>query len=91
MAIDTNEDRADRGMTAIRAAATQTGVWNAETAETAFTDVLSYIGHACDRLGLDPRAIFAAGLESYEGDSEDGPAAEKIADGTQVHLVEVCA
>ena len=70
-----NEDRADLGMIAVMAAATLTNVAAAEWAGTALTDVLSYMAHLCDRLGLDPRRVFAEGIESYEGDFEDGPRA----------------
>jgi hypothetical protein len=69
-----NEDRADLGTMAVMAAATVTGVATDE-ADTAISDVVSYIAHLCDRLGLDPREMFASGLESYDGDFEDGPRA----------------
>lgn len=69
-----NEDRADLGAIAVMAAATVTGVARDE-AETAIRDVLSYEAHLCDRLGLDPRKIFDEGIESYDGDFEDGPRA----------------
>ena len=91
MAIDNNEDRADRGITAIEAAATQTGVWKAEMADTAVRDVLSYLAHSCDRLGLDPEQMFADGIESYRGDFEDGPQAQRIADGETASLHEIFA
>ena len=70
-----NEDRADLGMMAVMAAATVTEVAAVEWAETALTDALSYIAHLCDRLGLNPADMFASGLESYDGDFEDGPRA----------------
>jgi hypothetical protein len=70
-----NEDRADLGAIAVMAAAKVTGVARDE-ADTAISDVLSYIAHLCDRLGLDPREMFANGLESYDGDFEDGPRAD---------------
>jgi hypothetical protein len=69
-----NEDRADLGAIAVMAAATVTGVATDE-ADTAISDVVSYIAHLCDRLGLDPAEMFASGLESYDGDFEDGPRA----------------
>jgi hypothetical protein len=70
-----NEDRADLGVIAVMAAATLTGVAIAEEADTAICDVISYIAHLCDRLGLDPAETFADGLESYDGDFEDKPRA----------------
>jgi hypothetical protein len=70
-----NEDRADLGEIAVMAAATVTRVAAAEWARTAVVDVVSYVAHLCDRLGLDPRVIFDEGLESYNGDFEDGPGA----------------
>jgi hypothetical protein len=69
-----NEDRADLGMMAVMAAATVTEVARDE-ADTAICDVVSYIAHLCDRCGLDPAEMFASGLESYDGDFEDGPRA----------------
>jgi hypothetical protein len=69
-----NEDRADLGTMAVMAAATVTGVATDE-ADTAIRDVISYIAHLCDRLGIDPAEMFASGLESYDGDFEDGPRA----------------
>ncbi len=69
-----NEDRADLGVIAVMAAATMTGVAKDE-ADTAIRDVVSYIAHLCDRLGIDPAEMFASGLESYAGDFEDGPRA----------------
>jgi hypothetical protein len=68
-----NEDRADLGLTAVLAAATITEVDNAAEAHTAISDVLSYVAHLCDRCGLDARKMFEDGLDSYDGDSEDGP------------------
>jgi hypothetical protein len=53
-----------------------TGVSSAEPAATAVIDVLAYIAHFCDRLGLNPEETFSAGIRSYTGDFEDGPAAE---------------
>lgn len=84
-----NEQRAELGLAAIRAAASVTNVWRVELADTATIDVLSYIAHACDRAGLDPRETFAAGLESYEGDFEDGPRAVKWFDGTDQTFAEM--
>jgi hypothetical protein len=86
-----NERRADLGAAAVMAAATETNVAEVETASTGITDVLAYVAHFCDRLGLDPRTHFAAGLESYEGDSEDGPAAAVVADGSVLSLNEVAS
>lgn len=70
-----NDDRADLGTIAVMAAATLTEVAAVESARTALTDVVSYMAHLCDRLGLDPAEVFASGLESYDGDFEDGPRA----------------
>jgi hypothetical protein len=69
-----NEDRADLGVIAVMAAATVTGV-AIEEADTAICDVVSYIPNLCDRCGLDAKEMFANGLESYDGDFEDGPRA----------------
>jgi hypothetical protein len=69
-----NEDRADLGAMAVMAAAMVTEVARDE-ADTAISDVLSYVAHLCDRLGLNPAEMFASGLESYDGDFEDGPRA----------------
>jgi hypothetical protein len=71
-----NEARADYGRHAIMTVARKTNVATVEPAATAVTDVLAYIAHFCDRLGLDPADMFDAGLHSYQGDSEDGPPAE---------------
>lgn len=71
----TNEDRADLGEDAVRDIAGRTGVAVVEDASTALTDVLSYVAHFCDRLGLDAADVFDAALRSYDGDSEDGPPA----------------
>lgn len=70
-----NERRADLGAIAIMAAGTETNVADVEPAETAIRDVLAYVAHLCDRLGLSPRETFDLGLESYWGDYEDGPKA----------------
>jgi hypothetical protein len=78
-----NEDRADLGYDAVKAAAEQTGVDEAEDAQTAVTDVLAYIGHFCNRLGMDAEAVFQSGLESYHGDFEDGPRALARLDPTE--------
>lgn len=75
-----NERRADLGRDAVYAAARQTNAHAAEPAEAAVVDVLAYIAHYCDRLGLDPAATFDDGLCSYLGDGEDGPAAQPAAD-----------
>lgn len=79
MSLD-NEDRATLGADAVSIAARQTNVAVVESAQTAVTDVLAYVAHFCDRLGLDARATFDAGLRSYEGDFEDGPAARHTLD-----------
>ena len=76
-----NERRADLGRDALREAAAQTGVLAQETIETCITDVLAYVAHFCERVGLNPYDTFRAGLNSYEGDAEDGPAARKLVDG----------
>ncbi len=75
-----NERRADIGEQMIRGGAQETRVDRQEDAETAVTDCLAYVAHFCDRLGLEARSVFADGLRSYEGDFEDGPAAEKTMD-----------
>lgn len=85
-----NERRADLGADAIMAAASQTNVHRADVAEAAVTDVLAYIAHFCDRLGLDPEATFDRGLDSYTGDSEDGPGAKRRLDPS-VPLAELMA
>ena len=68
-----NEQRADWGEDAVCCAAKQTGVWDNDDAESAVSDVLAYIAHYCDRLGIDPEATFLRGPNSYTGDFEDGP------------------
>jgi hypothetical protein len=70
-----NEDRADLGARAVMAATTVTEVAAKDEADTAICDVLSDIAHFCDRCGLDPREMFDDGLDSYDGDFEDGPRA----------------
>jgi hypothetical protein len=75
-----NERRADLGQQAVLGVATETNVAKVEEGQTAVIDVLAYVAHFCDRLDLDPRAIFASALESYEGDFEDGPAAKATLD-----------
>jgi hypothetical protein len=75
-----NERRAELGQQAVLVAATATNVAKVEDGQTAVTDVLAYIAHFCDRLDLDPKATFAAGIASYEGDFEDAPAAEATLD-----------
>ncbi|MCA1571024.1 MAG: hypothetical protein LC798_12025 [Chloroflexi bacterium] len=79
MSLD-NEGRATLGADAVSIAARQTNVAVVESAQTAVTDVLAYVAHFCDRLGLNPRETFDAGLRSYEGDFEDGPAARPTLD-----------
>jgi hypothetical protein len=74
-----NEDRADLGAIAVMAAATVTGVATDE-ADIAISDVVSYVAHLCDRCGLDPKEMFENGLESYDGDFEDGPRATHTLD-----------
>jgi hypothetical protein len=76
-----NERRADLGHEAVLVVArVETSAENAETspenAETSVVDTLACVAHFCDRLGVDPKAMFADGLESYRGDEEDGPFAE---------------
>jgi hypothetical protein len=78
-----NERRADLGIAAIRAAASVTNVWRVDNAETSIRDVLAYIAHVCDRVGLDPCETFAAGLLGWRGDFEDGPPAAKLFDGNE--------
>lgn len=75
-----NERRADLGFDAVYAAAAQTNVHTQEDAYTALTDVLSYICHYCDRLGLNAAAVLDDAHLSYEGDFEDGPRAERTLD-----------
>lgn len=70
-----NERRADLGATAVFHAATLTNVAQVEPAETAVIDVLAYVLHFCDRLGLDPYEIAERAQFSYRGDFEDGPPA----------------
>ena len=84
-----NERRADLGIIAVRAAASVTNVWRTETAETSIADVLAYIAHTCDRLGLSPEDTFAAGLRSYEGDFEDGPKANRVFSGATVSFADM--
>jgi hypothetical protein len=67
-----NEDRADLGAITVLPAAALTEVDTKEEADTAIIQVLSYVAHLCDRFGLDPEKMFANGLESYDGDFEDG-------------------
>lgn len=75
-----NERRADLGESAVMAAAVETNVAQVEDAETAVRDVLAYIAHFCDRLGLDPDTVFRSALGSYEGDFDDGPPAKQSLD-----------
>jgi hypothetical protein len=82
-----NEERADYGLMAVMPVAMETGVAEQEFADTAITDVLAYIAHLCDRLGLNPDEMFSSALHSYQGDEEDGPFAEKVANGTNASLV----
>lgn len=84
-----NEDRADLGEEAVYAAAKQTNVHEQEDAATAITDVLAYIAHFCERVGLDPAETFRSGLDSYEGDFEDGPRAAKLYEWADVSLAEI--
>lgn len=74
-----NERRADLGAVAVWHPADQTGVAShGEPAGTAVVDVLAYILHFCDRLGLDPQATIDRALTTYNGDFEDGPPAAKV-------------
>jgi hypothetical protein len=82
-----NERRADLGGEAIMTAAVRTNVAAVEPAETSVIDVLAYVAHFCDRLGIDPRETFSSAIQSYEGDFEDGPRAEHTLD-REAHLVE---
>jgi hypothetical protein len=75
-----NERRADIGHIAVWEGARETRVNLEEDASTCVTDVLAYIAHFCDRLGLDPEAEFRSAIESYLGDYEDGPKAERTLD-----------
>lgn len=73
---DENEARADRGEAAIMIgcsgyAIDNNGIW------MNVKDALSYIAHFCDRAGLDVEETFAAGIDSYHGDFEDGPGAQR--------------
>lgn len=77
-----NERRADLGAMAVIVAATETNVAVVDDAETAVRDVLAYVAHFCDRLGLDPNDTFAAAFHSYIGDMEDGPQARRRLDPT---------
>ncbi len=70
--IADNADRARYGLDAVARVALRAGSAEEDPA-TAITDVLAYIAHACDALGIDPRTAFAAAYESYRGDGEDGP------------------
>ncbi len=72
MAISDNADRARYGLDAVAAVALRTGVAHDDPA-TAISDVLAYIAHACDALGLDPLELFKDGHWSYCDDREDGP------------------
>jgi hypothetical protein len=71
-----NEDRADYGENAVVAVGSETNVITQDDISTTITDVLAYIAHFCDRVGIDPEETFKSGLQSYEGDFEDGPPAE---------------
>jgi hypothetical protein len=77
-----NERRADLGRMAIEHVATITNVAVVEDTQTAVTDVLAYVAHLCDRLGLPAGVVFSDGLSSYEGDFEDGPRAQRALDPT---------
>jgi hypothetical protein len=83
-----NERRADLGEMAIMVAASQTSVAAVETAETAVVDVLAYVAHFCNRLRLEPDVMFQRGLNSYDGDSEDGPPAAPKMDPEQSLLAQ---
>lgn len=84
-----NTRRAQLGIAAVRAAASTTNVWRADVAQTAITDVLAYIAHACLLCGLDPAVTFSAGLRSFEGDAEDGPFVDAMFDGTQMSFADM--
>lgn len=75
-----NEDRAEWGEEAVVTIARLTNVYEQEDADTAVTDVLAYVAHFCDRLGLNPAATFRSALASYRGDYEDGPTAAHTLD-----------
>jgi hypothetical protein len=73
-----NESRADLGAIAIHAAGVATNVIAQESVRTTIIDVLAYVAHLCDRVGLAPEGVFENALGSYEGDMEDGPHAHPI-------------
>jgi hypothetical protein len=80
-----NEKRATIGQNMVALGATDTNVINVECIRTCVLDTLAYVAHFCDRVGLDPHDAFMDGLESYEGDFEDGPRAVPM---RPVHPVE---
>lgn len=81
-----NERRADIGAMVIMTGARETNVHTQEDAPTAITDVLAYVAHFCDRLGLDAQLMFHNGLRSYIGDFEDGPRADHTLSPEQTML-----
>jgi hypothetical protein len=84
-----NEERADRGIAAVRAAASVTSGWRDDTAEEAIGDALADIAHACRRVQLDPATMFGKALNAYIGDYDDGSAAWPMFDGRTMSFAEM--
>lgn len=68
-----NERRADLGAAALRAGCLD---WGANDLLTDASDALANIRHWCDREAVDFAYLIERGLDTYEGDSEDGPPAK---------------
>jgi hypothetical protein len=86
-----NETRADLGFAAVEGAATRTDVWDGLPAVTAIEDVLSFIAHACDRVGLNPVETFCDGLKTYRDDLALAGKVVLLANGDQQSMAAVAA
>lgn len=78
--VATNEDRADLGSRAVRSVVNDQG-WKGLPAVTVIEDTLAYIAHLCDRYGLPPAHTFQEAIRRYHHRIEEGPGAERIANG----------
>jgi len=89
--MTSNETRADLGFAAVEGAATTTGVWDGLPAVTAIEDVLSFIAHACDRVGLNPVETFCDGLKTYREEVQEAGRVALLANGDQQSMAAVVA
>lgn len=87
----TNETRADLGFAAVEGAARRTGVWDGLPAVTAIEDTLSFVAHACDRVGIDPVETFCDGLKTYREDLESNPRVIELSNGDQHSMAAIVA